>query len=555
MTAPIGADTQYATALPFFPKQGDANLVGSAEDTARIAYYKLMEDLYHNRPETFEVTMRGDDEDSMPIYIPSAKKIIEAVFRFTAVDFTYVVDPNRGTPEEVATLDRLISNLFKREQFWTKFNNNKRYGFIRGDAMWHITADSTKDEGSRISLHELNPANYFPITDPDQEDRVVGCHIVDIVQDPREPDDRSKKVARRLTYLRAGVVKSSGPGYEVPPGQKLGGVTSETRLFTVGKWDDRHLSSDDLEQVSVTVPLFTLPPTITSIPVYHWRNNPLPGAVFGLSEISGLETMIQGINQSITDEDLTLIMQGLGMYWTNAKPPVDADNNELPWALGPGQVVEVGNDNTFGRVSGVSSVAPFQEHIKYLDDAMLTTNGIPEVAAGRVDVTVAESGISLKLQLAPILAKADEKNLEILSVGDHFLYDLVSMWLPAFEGVSFADFGIASVIGDPLPVNREAKIQEVMLLQAAGLITIEMAQAELSKLGYTFQAGDNVQVLRDAQAMAQAKAGDEVANRYQQELENRPKPETANPVAPMADPNVPSDPQQPSIPSIPVAGA
>lgn len=554
MTAPMGSNTQYATALPFFPKEGEPNLVGSAEDTARIAYYKLMEDLYHNRPETFQVTMRGDDEDSAPIYIPTARKIVEAVFRFTSVDYNYVVAQDRGTPEEVATLERMIGNLFKREGFWTKFNNNKRYGIIRGDAMWHITADGTKDQGSRISLHELNPANYFPILDEENGDRVVGCHIVDIVQDPREPDDRSKKVARRLTYLRVGVVKSTGPGYEVPPETKLGGVTSETRLFTIGKWDDRNLTGDDIEQVSVAVPLFDLPPAITSIPVYHWRNNPLPGAIFGLSEIAGLETIIQGINQSVTDEDLTLVMQGLGMYWTNAKPPIDPDTNEeMPWALGPGQVIEVGNDNTFGRVSGVSNVAPFQDHMKYLEDAALSATGIPEVAAGRVDVTVAESGISLKLQLAPILAKAEEKNLEILTVNDHFLYDLVAMWLPAFEGVSFSDFGLASVIGDPLPENRESKIQEVMLLQAAGLITIEMAQAELSKLGYTFQTGDNVQVIRDAQAMAQAKAGDEAANRYQQELENRPKPEVGNPVPALADPTATAG--LPNVPAIPEPGA
>lgn len=553
MTAPIGANTQYATALPFFPKEGEPNLVGSAEDTARIAYYKLMEDLYHNRPETFQVTMRGDDEDSAPIYIPTARKIVEAVFRFTAVDYNYVVEQDRGTPEEVATLERMVGNLFRREGFWTKFNNNKRYGLIRGDALWHITADTTKAQGSRISLHELNPANYFPILDEDNDDRVIGCHIVDIVQDPREPEDRSKKVARRLTYLRVGVEKLSGPGYEVPVGTTLGGVTSETRLFAIGKWDDRNLSGDDLEQISVTVPLFSLPVQITTIPVYHWRNNPLPGATFGLSEIAGLETIIQGINQSITDEDLTLIMQGLGMYWTNAKPPMDDDGNELPWQLGPGQVVEVGNDNTFGRVSGVSNVAPYQEHMKYLEDAALSSTGVPEVASGRVDVTVAESGISLKLQLAPILAKAEEKNLEILTKSDHFLYDLAGMWLPAFEGFSPSDFSIGSIIGDPLPENREARIQEVMLLQAAGLITIEMAQAKLSELGYTFRVGDNIQVLRDAQAMAAAKGGDDVINRYQQELENRPKPEVGNPVPALVDPT--ATPGLPNVPSIPEAGA
>lgn len=379
----------------------------------------------------------------------------------------------------------------------------------------------------------MNPGNAFAITDPVQEDRVIGWHIVDTIQDPREPDDPTKLVARRLTYLKDGVTKSSGLGYEQVPGSAAGPgpVTTETTYWTVGKWDDRNMKAEDMEQVPGGLPLTTLPPTITSLPVYHWRNQAPPGETYGLSELSGLETVIAAINQSITDEDLTLVLQGLGVYATTASPPQDAGGNPVGWEMGPGQIIEMGAEDKFSRVTGVSTVAPFQDHMKFMGDEAMISSGIPEVAAGRVDVTVAESGISLQLQLAPILAKNAEKEQEILDISDHMLYDICTQWFPAYEAVNAVLVSAATVVGDPMPINRDAKIQEVMLLFTSGLITIEMAQAELGKLGYTFRAGDNVQVLRDAQALAAARGGDDVANRYAQELENRPAEQVGNPVS------------------------
>lgn len=528
----LASGTKYATAIEFL-KESDANLAGSGEDAVRCAYYQLCEDMYHNRPETFQVRKRGDEE-TPSIYLPSARKIIEATNRFLAVDFGFVVDPDatRGSDEERATIQRMLDNLFKRERLYTKFDNNKRYGLVRGDAMFHVTADPTKEPEKRISIHVLNPGNAFAILDPVQEDRVLGWHIVDTIQDPRE-DDPSKLVARRLTYLKSGVTKSSGLGYEQVPGSSAGPgpITSETTYWTVGKWDDRNMKAEDMESVPGGVPLTQLPPSITSLPVYHWRNNAPPNETYGLSEISGLETIIAALNQSITDEDLTLVLQGLGVYATTASPPQDGAGNPTSWEMGPGQIIELGADDEFKRVSGVSTVAPFQDHMKFMGDEAMIASGIPDIAAGRVDVTVAESGISLQLQLAPLLAKNAEKEQEILDICDHMLYDICTQWFPGYEAVNAELTSAASVVGDPMPFNRDAKIQEVLLLFTSGLITIEMAQAELSKLGYTFRAGDNVQVLRDAQALAGARGGDDVANRYSQELENRPAEQVGNPVS------------------------
>lgn len=501
------AREQYAGALEF---AGDTTLdnVPQADDQERIRAYRFYEDAYHNRPETFQITMRGEDDEQAAIYLPSARIIVEATNRFLAVDYSFMIEPGNGDgPHKEA--QRMLRNLWKRERMQTKFNNQRRYGLIRGDALFHVTADDTKDEGKRISIHELDPSQYYPIIDPDNSTRIIGCHIVDKVQDPRTPEDKSKMVARRQTYRK--VLDANG--------MSTGKITSELALFALGKWDDRTGKDDDIEQISVLRPAFELPDPISEIPVYHWRNNVIPGGTFGISEVSGIERLMAAMNQSMTDEDATLVMQGLGMYTTDAAPPQNPDGTPGEWEVGPGVIVETGEGQSFSRVTGVSSVAPMQDHIKLMYDRANQAAGVPEIAAGSVEVSLAESGIALRLQMMPILAKNAEKESEMLATMDHMLYDLMGMWFPAYEGKDFSEVDVASSVGDPIPPNREAKIQEIMLLFTSGLITIRMAQAELAKFGYNFADGDEAQALADAAAMAAAKSGDPFANRYGAETE------------------------------------
>lgn len=539
----MAATTQYSSAAPFFGKASD-NVVSEA-DKQRLQAYAFYEDAYHNRPETFRVSMRGDDDTQVPIYLPACKKIVEATNRFLAVDFDFVVDPNSGTPEEQATVARMMRNLFKREKMYTKHATQRRYGLIRGDAVWHITADDTKTPGSRLSIHELHPSNYFPIEDPANPDRIMGCHIVDTTQDPRSPNDRTKIVARRQTYRRTMDAN----------GNPTGEITSELTTWEIGKWDDRNLEAKDLKPVSVIKAQYALPSGITTLPVYHFRNNRIPEEQFGLSEVAGIETIFAAMNQSVTDEDMTLVMQGLGMYWSNAAPPLNADGTDGDWEIGPGSVIEVGDGQQFGRVTGVSSVAPFIEHMKFIDEYGQQALGVPDIAVGKVDQAIAESGISLRLQMGPILAKNGEKEQEILGIYDQMFFDIAYQWFPAYEQVTFTDIEVASVVGDPLPTNRDARIQEVLLLFTSGLITIAMAQSELSKYGYNFAADSVQQALADTRALALAQNPDPFDNRFQEEtaLQQKaanPQGFTTAPTNPVGPP--PVGPGPGSAPVLPV---
>ena len=481
---------QYSTARQFGPPKDDPNITADI-DKIRIAAYDLYDGLYHNRQESLKIHVRG--EDQTPIYVPSTKKIVEATSRYLMVGFDYfargpldiesadnAAEPtvNAGTQTSNSAIEAYFETFFKREKIKSKAINQKRYALVRGDALWYITADPRKKEGERLSLHELDPRQYFPIDDPSDSTRIIGCHIVDTVQDPTKPDDKDAKVARRQTYRK-----------DFNPDGTLRAITSERRCFEIGKWDDRHLDPEELAPVpnpADDIPLQDLPSQITQLPVYHLKNNALPNATFGLSEVAGMESLIFSLNQSMTDEDLALIMQGLGMYVTNAQPPTNADNTPGDWNVGPGQVIEVGPDQEFTRVTGVSSTAPYTEHMDKMDNALTQGSGTPEIAIGAVDVAIAESGIALMLQMGPILAKNAEKELEWILTTDQMFHDIVNMWLPAYEGIDPGGSSVVTIVDDPMPVNRDAKIQELMLLYTSGVVTLSMVVEGLQTLGYKF---------------------------------------------------------------------
>jgi hypothetical protein len=205
------------------------------------------------------------------------------------------------------------------------------------------------------------------------------------------------------------------------------------------------------------------------------------------------------INQSLTDEDATMVFQGLGMYVTSAAPPQDAEGNTTDWSIGPMQIIEIGQDQRFDRVTGVSDVSPYQNHMNYIDEKGLSeASGTPQIAIGRVDVSVAESGISLQLQLMPLLAQNAEKEEELLVVLDQMFYDITTMWLPAYEPEKFGnaevmqEMSVVCIFDDPMPKNRDAQVQETLLLVTSNLILTTMAISKLRSLGWEYPAFDPV---------------------------------------------------------------
>jgi hypothetical protein len=499
-----------------------ANLSNN-DDRIRLKAYMLYEDMYHNRPEHIRVTLRGgtttvpnvnptgtspqfadDDEDSVQIYIPSAKKCIEAVNRFLGVGWRVQPDPGTEQGANAPAVAKFIQDLFKRERMPSKFAQMKRYMLVKGDALLHITADPNRLPGKRISIQELRAEHYFPIED--EQGNYIGCHIVDIINNPNNTLPlmaySGKEVVRRQTYRK----ELDDNGY--PTGR----IISHLGYFEMGKWDDRVLPPEEISMIQEIREPYYLPPEINQIPVYHWRNMPPPGSFFGTSELSGVESVINAINQAMSDEDLTLIMQGLGVYWTDASPPLDASGNEVEWEISPRSVVQVASGGQFARVSGITTVQPFGDHINALDEAMQQALAVPDIAIGVVDVTTAESGIALQLKLGPLIAKNQEKELDIVDVADQFIYDLIQGWFVAYESISTEGVVFVNAFDDPMPRNKSKDLADLSTLWTTagpgtpgGCLPVQWFFEQLNEImGYKLEASDFQQALDDAKQIMEA---------------------------------------------------
>lgn len=480
--------------MPYIPKQYDSaqrflksytnlgNII-APDDNKRLQAYNLYDDFYYNRPDTFKVTMRGSGDTE--IYLPSTRKMVDSTARYLAVDFSYQITGNDAA-------EVLMSKIFEREEISKIFVKGKRSYLTRGDQVWYITADDRKPKGERISLQTIHPSSIFKIEDPEKPTRVLGYHIVDVIQDPREKKDTSKRIARRQTYRK-----------------ENGRITTECIGFEMGCWDDRYLEQKDLKPVWVFMPKRELPEPITQIPVYHIPNNEPDGSTWGLSQVAGIEYIINAMNQSVTTEDLSLVLSGLGIYVSTAGPPNDkATGKPGKYKLHPGNVVEISQGDTFDRVSGVTTVQPFTEHLGTLDDWATTGIGLPDMASGKVDVSVAQSGIALALKMGPIIAENQDKQLGILGKWNQMGYDLINMWFPAFEGVQPNGAKFTATVGDPMPINRETYIQECLDLYEADLITIEEVREKLDKIGYKNSAGVIQKLWDQAEKKAKTASGD-----------------------------------------------
>lgn len=477
-----GAFTPYSSGVSLFG--GKPSWLTNELDIQRIQAYQLYEQIYWTVPDTFKAQFRGTND--LAIYVPSGRIITDATDQFCGADFTInISDALTGATDtpDVQACQLAMRDLFKRERFHTKYQGNKLYGIMRGDWVWHVTANPAKLPGSRLTITALDPSMYFPITHPDDVDVITGCHLAAQITTPDGPR------IHRLTYRY--LVGDDG----LPIQPRV--VTVEEAVFELNTWE-----LPDARPAFMIRDITALPPQITALPVYHIPNTYSPGDPFGSSEMRGIERLMSAVNQTISDEDLALALDGIGMYATDAPQPTDDDGNVIGWLLGPGRVVQVPEGNFFNRVTGIGSTAAYGEHYDRIMTAIKQTARTPDVITGVVDVSVAQSGIALALQLGPMVAKVGKKNTIITDVHTQMFYDIVTGWYPAFEQTTFADVAVQASCGSAVPIDRAARFAELDAMLAAGVIDTQYYRDEASKMGYVFP--DNMQARADAQAQKTA---------------------------------------------------
>lgn len=511
------AASPYSTAAPLGrPVPG---YVTGEEDTERVRAYGTYEDIWNNVPEAFAAMLRADDDPLARRYVPVVRDIIEATNRYLGQDMETVWAPIPGatvTEEQMAEWRGRLNSFWAREEVGIKLLSNKRWGLIKGDALLHVSADMAKEEGQRISLTEVEPEQYFPIWDDANAERRVGCYLTSVVL-----NDDNEEIVQRIEYRK---VQTEEQSAEL--GASIGTVFYRRAFFELDGWDDREpdsvlkdvdapewaLPADGAPDATVGFPLDAL---ITSIPVYHVRNRRRGGKAgrFGTSEIQGLESIFAGIIQNTSDEDLTVAMDGIGVYWTTSGKNRDAQGREIPWVVGPGSMAELEVGSALGRVQGVGSVQPYQDHISYLTNVARGSNGSPAVASGQISGDVALSGIALRIHFMPVLAANAEREAEIQSKWTQMLYDLLNMWFPVYENWAPLPVQPSVVFGDPLPPDRKAILEEVAGLVTIGVVTKEWAAGYLAeKLGYNFPAKMVQQAQAEQQAALDAEADQIAAN-------------------------------------------
>lgn len=471
----------------------------------RIAAYQVYKEIYWSHIATeYKVMNRGLDPEDQPLYVPSSRIMVDTINRYVGPKLTFQTDPATGSEATLLEAKNVFTALFTRERFASRYAAAKREGVIMGDWGWHVTADGTKPPGSRISLVPFMAESYFPVYedetvlggDPDKLVMVVLAEQVQIGEDTR---------VRTQRYIR----------------EENGTITSVVDLWEPDKWFLWGFDDDPADPVQNVVPPTPLPPQITTFPVYHVPNRPEVGQTFGTSPMRGLEVLQAGLNQANTDEDLALALMGLGLYATDqAGSPRDSQGNVTSWNVYPGAVLE--NAKGLHKVEGLTQLQPYTDHIGRIEGYVGDASGATDAARGRIEVTEAESGVALQLRLGPTLALAEEQDQIILDVHNQLFYDLVQMWLPAFEQINVTDVTVTAVLGDKLPVNRAAEVEMVNSLVLTNIMSTGSARRYLSDKGFAgaFDEREGDLVLAEKVGLAAAEGGDKT-------LEDRAAQETA----------------------------
>lgn len=482
--------TPYSTAIPYVVGRASAGWADDY-DVQRLLSYNLYDDLYNNDPTMFRMLLRGTNEK--PIYVPTASKLVKSLARYVGKGWGYsclptVADEIAGveasTPEQLATAISAFGDLFKRERLLSVFRSGVPEWLRRGDWCWYISADPLKRAGRKISVRTIDPRRYFPVNgDPTDLSKVTGQQII---EETLLPDGKTVGLLVQ-TYLKSTDPEHPNFGAVEPP--EGFDITYQVQAYDMADY------ADPAKRKALAHPS-NLPaapiPGIKTLPIYHIKNNESTDDPFGKSELAGLESIIAGINQSTSDEDLSLALMGLGQYWTNSGPPVDEVTKQpVPWKLGPNRVIEVDEDATFEKVVGIDSVEPFQDHIGFIGGEAAAQMGLSDVSIGTADNINAESGIALAIKFSPTLDYVRGKNDTINDVLTQMLWDLKT-WFNVFEGWDLGPVEVLSVTddGDLLPFDREARYKELMEGVTAGVFTKTFAVKVLrEEFGYEFPDG------------------------------------------------------------------
>lgn len=483
-------------------------------DKVRITAYQKYEEIYFNDDRAFQLMRRGAELE--PVLVPNPRTIVDttAHYLLKGVDVSFKADKAQ----------KAAAKWMRKQHFASKFAVAKHSGVCRGDWVFHITVDKEEPEGEQIQLISVDPAAYFPMYDPDDLDKIVGVNLAEVFED----DDGEERIKKRTYRI------------EKVNGQRR--ISVEENVYEndrkwkgrVGDWG----IDGQLTIARVVVGKTLLPEDIVHIPVYHFRNADWQGQPYGSSELRGFERISASINQTLTDEEMALALEGLGVYYTDAGTPKDDQGNEQPWEIAPARVLELPTGAKFGRAEGIKSITPMLEHATWLYERTMEASAT--FRAGSIDAQVAESGIALAIRFMPTLAKLEERDL----TGSDMLSEMFedwTMWEEAYEGGGFSGEEPVVTLGSKLPLNREERVSELNNMLDRNVISRAFFRTEMNKLGYEIPDDIQDEIDEELENLARFKPSGTAYSEPQQTEEEGSLP-SGNP----SNPNQPTLPKPPS---------
>lgn len=451
--------TQYSTLRPLGVAKSPDWIPPEHRD--RAAAYTKYDEIYWNDPRQFALRVLDGEE---PLYIPNARVIVDTIAHYLMKDL--VIHTKDDDP--TSALAVALAEFLTREKFYSRFHTAKHAGVAQGDFVFHLTADPSKPESTRISLNAVDPGIVFPVKDPDNEDRIIGYDLVNEVYvpnaDPNQPDDVKMKVLK----------------YRLDRTTATQRVSREESIWElVPAWHEK-----EPVEFQKTLPFGYLDPRITQLPVFWFKNIDWAGQEFGSSDLRGVESLLVGVSQGSTDTQSALSLEGLGVYVTDGGRPIDDDGNEVDWQVAPGKVMEVTTGSKFTRVQGVGSITPMRDQISALEEKLRETSALTPIALGIANVNANTSGIALQIQFSPTIAKVQERDIAGVEVLKQLFFNW-QIWYGVFESGNI-DGDLVIELGDKLPVNRQEIINELNNAYDRHLISANYYRSRLVLLGYIF---------------------------------------------------------------------
>lgn len=471
----------------FTPWSGVSGMLGKLpdwmpeEEQERWASYEKYDQMYWNDPTQYSIRVL---EDEQPLYIPNPRVIVDTTAQYLLKGLKIVGPSN----DDEAPLQKFLEDFLKREKFYSQFHIAKQAGIARGDWAFHITADPSKPEGSRVSWEAIHPGMVIKVPSDDDPDDIIRMHVVQIWLDDSNSEDPDKQFLRKLTYEKV----------QVDGSQR---IWREEAIFELEpKW-----YGPEPTKVKQILAPGLLPPEIDQFPIYWFPNIEWDSQLYGSSELRGLEYLSWAVSQGATDTQAALALEGLGVYATDGGRPVDDDGVESDWEVAPGKVMEVSAGSYFRRVEGVGSITPMMDQIKYLEAKAYQASGTTDVARGEVDVQVAQSGIALAIKFLPTQAKIEVRDLAGQDILNQMFFDL-KKWFAAYENVTITEDIEATIAVNKLPVNRTETINELNNMFDRKIISREYYRTEVKKLGYQIPENMDEEILEEARTAAEIAA-------------------------------------------------